>query len=179
MKHLYFLRHGLSEANKQLFWGESDSPLAPEGIEQAINAGKLAKKLGLKFDIIISSPMVRAHNTAELFAKEIGYLAEKIVIDNSLVERDFGILEGNVHKEASAEYQKDEMSVEKYEGVEKLLTMQERADKYYKYVKNLPQETILIVGHGAFGRAFRRSINNELYNGRGEILENAKLYKFI
>lgn len=179
MKNLYFLRHGLSEANKQFFWGDSDSPLAEEGVKQAITAGKMAKQAGIKFDIVISSPMIRAYDTAKLFAKEIGYPAEKIIVDDTLVERDFGVLEGIVHEKASAEYKKDERSVEKYEGVEKLETMQQRADKYFEYIKSLNEDAILIVGHGAFGRAFRRSIKNEPYKERGEILENAKLYKFI
>lgn len=180
MKNLYFLRHGLSEFNKSMTWsGDSDTPLAEEGVEQSIKAGVAAKKAGLKFDLIISSPLSRACNTAKLFAKEIGYPEDEILIDNNLLERGFGVLEGGVDEQASKEYQTDERLVEKYEGVEKLTTMQQRSDRYYEKLKSLPEETILIVGHGAFGKAFHRSIAKIPYTERGEILENAKLYKLI
>ncbi len=175
------MRHGLSEANKHMLtWsGDTDTPLAPEGIEQAIRAGQKAKEEGLTFDVIICSPLSRAHDTAKLFAKEIGYPEDKILIDKNLLERSFGIFEGRRDLIAHTKYIFSESAIDDYEGVEKLDTLQDRADKYLKYVKSLPHDNILIVGHGGFGRAFRRSVNSDDITHRGESIKNAELLKYI
>ena len=95
MKKLYFIRHGLSEMNvKGLIAGRTESPLTEEGKLQARHAGKQAKKLGI--DYIVSSPMSRAHETAKIIAKEIGYPLDKIHLNSLFIERDFGELEGKV-----------------------------------------------------------------------------------
>lgn len=181
MKHLYFLRHGLSEFNKAGIWtGDTDSPLAPKGVEQAILAGKNAKLEGFMPDLIIASPLSRALDTAKLFAKEIGYPLEKIITDSNLLERGFGTLEGNINLLAETNYKNNEASIDHIDGVEKLLTLQERADKYLTYLNSLDEyATVLVVGHGAYARALRRSINNDPLSFRGEIIANAKLLKFI
>src|SRR5580765_3395811 len=91
MKHLYFVRHGLSENNKlSIFSGQTESPLADEGREQARQAGQQAKDLHI--DHIISSPLSRAHETAQIIAREIGYPEDKIEVSSLLVERHFGVL---------------------------------------------------------------------------------------
>ena len=65
MKKLYFIRHGLSEGNVQEIWsGSTDTPLHTEGRAQAKAAGQKAKKL--KIDLVVSSPMSRAKETAEI-----------------------------------------------------------------------------------------------------------------
>lgn len=70
---LYFLRHGQSLANIQgNFAGQRDnSPLTELGIQQAKDAGKMWNEKGISLDKIISSPLIRARKTAEIFANEI------------------------------------------------------------------------------------------------------------
>ena len=71
MKNFYFVRHALSQDNKRgVFSSTNDCKLAPEGVEQAIAAGKKLKGVGI--DLIISSPLLRAVHTAELIAEQIG-----------------------------------------------------------------------------------------------------------
>ena len=70
MTHLYYCRHGLSVMNQQgLLCGSTDSPLSDEGSRQVMLAGQEAKRQGLTFDAIITSPMARAHETAQLLAR--------------------------------------------------------------------------------------------------------------
>src|SRR4051812_29809317 len=93
MKHLYFMRHGLSVMNQQgIFSGRTDTPLAPEGTEQAHAAGEYAKNL--QIDCIVSSPMARALETAQIVAGHIGYSADSIIVSELFAEREFGTLEG-------------------------------------------------------------------------------------
>src|SRR5215475_13120394 len=96
MKHIYFVRHGLTEMSKQgLRAGAgSETPLAPEGHDQAKRAGHHAKQLAI--DHIISSPQKRAHHTAQIIAREIGYPEHDIALNSLFVERHFGELEGTL-----------------------------------------------------------------------------------
>ncbi len=180
MKHLYFLRHGESEFNKANTWsGSSDTPLTSKGVDQAKQAGQKAHKKALKFDLIITSPLSRAKQTALIFAEQMGYNQSKVLVRSDTVERNFGELEGNKNLVASTKYFIDEASIDQYKDVEKLKDLQKRADKFYEYLMSLDAETILVVGHGAFGRALRRRINNRPLSERGSPFQNAELTKFV
>jgi probable phosphoglycerate mutase len=180
VQQLFYLRHGQSEFNKANRWaGQSDSPLTDHGRKQAREAGKEAKADDFMPDIIISSPLSRALETAQIFAREIGYPVDNIEIDPMLVERSFGKLEGTWNPVIAAKYLLDESSLNKYEGVEQLKDLQKRADDFYAKIQKRPEQTILIVGHGAFGRALRRTINNEPLNHRGHAYDNARLVQLV
>jgi broad specificity phosphatase PhoE len=180
MKHLYFVRHGLSEFNKANVWsGSTDSPLAPEGEEQAKTTGRKAKKDGLNIDAIVCSPLTRARQTAEYIAKELGISADKIIISDLVTERSFGELEGNVELVKATKYFFDESAIDKYEGVEKLADLQKRANEALEFLKSLPQDNILVVGHGAAGRALFRAVTGRPATVRSVRFNNAEIVKFI
>jgi phosphohistidine phosphatase len=67
----YFLRHGL--AGDREAWHDDDSlrPLTREGIKKMKREAKTIAQLDLKLDAIISSPLVRARQTAEIVAKKL------------------------------------------------------------------------------------------------------------
>ncbi|NBU34712.1 histidine phosphatase family protein [bacterium] len=180
MKHLYFVRHGLSEANKAGIWsGYFNTPLASEGHEQAKLAGKLAREQGLVFDIILSSPLDRAHHTAQHISHATGYPISDIVLYDNLIERNFGELENTQNKEAAAKYAQDESTIDAYNNVERLVDLQWRAKEVLKYLHTLPHDTVLVVAHGAFGRALRRAVNNDPLNSQFVAIQNAEIIKFI
>ena len=180
MKHLYFIRHGQSQMNALGQWGgRSDAPLTQEGIAQAMVTAKQVAKQGLSFDVIVSSPLQRAHHTAQQVAKAVQYPIDKIIINDVFVERSFGELEGTVNKEASEKYYKDEALIDTYKEVERMVDMQWRAQQALDYLNSLPHETVLVVGHGAFSRALRRAINKEPLHERGKTLNNAEIIKLI
>lgn len=180
MKRLYFIRHGLSEMNKVSVWsGSPDSPLAPEGREQAKQAGQKAKAQGFEFDLIISSPRQRAYDTAKYVAAAVGYPIDKILVMEEIVERDFGSLEGRRDLVAATHYALKESAIDKHEGVEKLDTLQKRADDFYDFVCDRPEEVILVAGHGAFGRALYRKINNKPMSYRFKIYKNADMERLV
>ena len=80
MKNLYFIRHGESTANIINLTGTDDAMLTENGIKQATDAGKAAKKEELEFDVIISSSLPRALDTAKLVAHEIDYTKDPLDI---------------------------------------------------------------------------------------------------
>lgn len=180
MKRLYFVRHGESELNKaNRMSGLSDTPLTEKGHQQARQAGLAAKKQGLAFDMIIASPLQRAHNTAKHFAAATNYPPERIEIHPRLVERNFGELEGTKDLIVTTKYFLDESAIDDYKDVESLAELQKRADEMLAYLRDLPHDTILVVSHGAFGRALRRAVNDEPIGHRGKSFGNAEIARLI
>ena len=73
MNYLILLRHGQSKWNlENKFTGLTDVDLTEAGIKEAINAGKLLKKLSINIDKIYSSELKRANDTAKKTMKEAG-----------------------------------------------------------------------------------------------------------
>jgi broad specificity phosphatase PhoE len=96
MLDLLLTRHGLTTAGEAAVLGSQiDVPLAPEGRSQA---RALADRLeGVRIDRIISSPMSRALETAQIVAT-----GRPIEIDDRLAEMDYGRWEGLVSAEIDA-----------------------------------------------------------------------------
>ena len=68
--NLFLLRHGLAaERNIPGFQRDSDRPLTPEGRKKTAGLAAGLKHLHLSFDLIITSPYVRARQTAEVVAQ--------------------------------------------------------------------------------------------------------------
>ena len=87
-----FLRHGESVGNAEARWqGQSDYMLTEKGRAQAHLLAERWKSEGVKFDLIITSPLVRARETAEIIASTLDV---KIEPESLLVERHIGEMEG-------------------------------------------------------------------------------------
>jgi len=87
-----FLRHGESVGNAEARWqGQSDYVLTEKGRAQAQALAKCWKSENMKFDLVISSPLMRARETAEIVAS---YLDAKVELDPILLERNIGEMEG-------------------------------------------------------------------------------------
>ncbi len=155
MNKLFYVRHGETYMNVAgLLSGKSETQLTENGIQQAKAAGKQLKHNFPSIDLIVCSPYERTSETAKLIAGEIGYPTEKIQMSDRLIERTFGILEGTLGKDFLATHHYRDF--DDVEGSETIEELQMRAERAFEYLKTLPQENILVVGHGAFGRAIRR-----------------------
>jgi 2,3-bisphosphoglycerate-dependent phosphoglycerate mutase len=92
---LVLLRHGESTTNAaDRFTGRLDSPLTVVGIAQAHGAAALVAHNVARVDAIVSSPMLRARQTASVIAQDLGVADEAIEIATALTERDLGALTG-------------------------------------------------------------------------------------
>ena len=85
MKKLYLIRHAKSSW-KDLFVDDFDRPLNKRGKKDAPLMGKRLKEKGIKPDLIISSPALRAKTTAQVIAKELGF--KEIVYDEKIYEAE-------------------------------------------------------------------------------------------
>jgi len=66
---VYFLRHADADSDVA---NDFDRTLTPKGLEQAEKAGKFLLRHGLLPEAIVSSPVVRARQTAEAVEKKLG-----------------------------------------------------------------------------------------------------------
>ncbi|HSY35365.1 MAG TPA: histidine phosphatase family protein [Acidobacteriaceae bacterium] len=81
--NLFILRHasaGIRRANPLL---DLKRPLDKDGKAQCLQLAHVLNALNLSFDLVVSSPLKRAQQTAQLIATETGY-EQKIVISNGL-----------------------------------------------------------------------------------------------
>ena len=68
---LFILRHGLA-VEREKFRGQDDSqrPLTPDGRKRMARAARGMRELELHFDLILTSPFLRASDTAQIVASE-------------------------------------------------------------------------------------------------------------
>ncbi len=70
--NLYLLRHGLAvEPGTAGFARDADRPLTPEGERKLDKIAKAIEAMELSFDLVLSSPYVRARQTAEIVARAL------------------------------------------------------------------------------------------------------------
>ena len=87
-----FLRHGESVGNAEARWqGQSDYVLTERGRLQVRALAERWKSEGVKFDLIVTSPLVRAKETAQIIAAAVGAPVE---LEPILMERHIGEMEG-------------------------------------------------------------------------------------
>src|SRR5256712_12674147 len=98
---LLTLRHGVTELNrdKRVSGQTLDVPLLPEGIRQAEEARD--RFAGTPLDVVISSPLARAIQTAEIVT---GFPRTAIEIDPLATERSFGRMEGLTREEVESRF---------------------------------------------------------------------------
>jgi uncharacterized phosphatase len=150
---LLYIRHGTSEFNlERRFGGSTDTPLAPQGYEDARIAAEVAA--GLVIDCIVSSPLSRCRQTAEIIAERIGFPTERIIFSELLVERGFGPLEGTPLR--------PEAEIEDEPGVETADALVARAWRANEWLSSLDARHVLVCGHGAFGRVLRSTFRPEV-----------------
>ncbi|MEN0041512.1 MAG: 2,3-bisphosphoglycerate-dependent phosphoglycerate mutase [Pseudomonadota bacterium] len=89
------VRHGQSEWNKKnLFTGWKDPDLTEQGVEEAIEAGKVLAERGMTFDIAYTSELIRAQKTCQHILDGVGQSDLETIRDEALNERNYGDLAG-------------------------------------------------------------------------------------
>ena len=153
---LILIRHGETiENKKRIVQGHTHGTLSKNGIKQT---RLVAKRLSdLKIDVIFTSDLRRAINTAKEIAKY--HPESRIVKDERLKERAFGIYDGK-HKDTLIEkvFHKKSFSYRPPKG-ESFEDVIKRVKSFYKEIlKSCPKKTVLIVSHGGVLVFFTRII---------------------
>jgi len=82
---LYIVRHGIAvDRNDPKSPPEAERPLTAAGVQKTRAAALGLRALDVKPDAVITSPYVRAAQTAEIFAEALGFPPEKIRVSDTL-----------------------------------------------------------------------------------------------
>ncbi|PID24752.1 histidine phosphatase family protein [Sporosarcina sp. P7] len=140
-----FVRHGVTAWNKEgRAQGSSNIPLDKEGIE---TAKKLALRLANeKWDVIFTSPMTRARQTADLLARQSGI---EVVEDDRLRERSGGLIEGTTEPERQQKWgpQWRELDL-KFETAESVVAR--GLEFVNEQIEKNRHQRLIVVSHGSF-----------------------------
>ncbi|MFI7698989.1 bifunctional RNase H/acid phosphatase [Nonomuraea sp. NPDC049480] len=99
---LLLLRHGETELSvERRFSGLGDPELTPNGLAQAAAAAERLSREPYRPDVIVTSPLKRARQTAAAVAERTGLDVE---VDDDLREADFGAWEGHTFTEVQRKW---------------------------------------------------------------------------
>ena len=172
---IYVARHGETAWNAlNKVCGRTDIPLTESGQQQANKLGELVKDLPVHR--IISSPMLRAVQTAQPAAEMLGL---EIETDVRLVEQDYGIYEGVDRQDPRFLANKRQFAF-RYPGGEGMMDVACRVYSLLDELKeNGKSENALLVCHGGVCRLIRtyfEDMTNEEFFLYSE--ENANLREY-
>lgn len=69
---LYILRHGdAGDHGDPRYPNDAARPLTSKGIKRTRQLGNALRQMGISFDVIFSSPLIRARQTAEIVARSL------------------------------------------------------------------------------------------------------------
>ncbi len=147
MSKFIFVRHGQSQANADGILADPHSPLTEEGLKQARRTGYELRGMGIK--TVVCSPFLRAQQTAETIAGELGIDVAHIKIIEELHERRLGKLELTPKVHDSEWYE----TTYGEEGMELRPDIIKRMQKCLSKIKAESKNgLVLAVGHGGSGR---------------------------
>jgi phosphohistidine phosphatase len=69
---LYEIRHGVAEERGEAWPDDTKRPLTTRGVSRLQKAAHAINQLGVRFDVVLTSPLVRARQTAEVVAAAFG-----------------------------------------------------------------------------------------------------------
>lgn len=112
MTKLVLLRHGFSQWNKEnRFTGWHDIDLAPEGVDEAREAGRLLKAKGFTFDSAYTSVLKRAIHTLWTVLDELDQAWLPVIKDWHLNERHYGALTGLNKADTARKYGEAQLKI--------------------------------------------------------------------
>ena len=175
------VRHGETDWNvARRLQGHTDIPLNQHGITQAKQMAKALKAVDLQFDILYSSDLRRAADTAAAVEEKFGVHA---ILDQALRERHLGALQGLTTDEAS-QLKPDLWSSHLSRNLEHTLeggeSIKQFAQRIHGALENIRTQhigkTILLVSHGgALDMMYRLASKQSLESEKAVAVPNASV----
>ena len=175
MNHFYFIRHGETVWNvENKICGATDIELTERGHQQAIETGKKILEMGIKADMILTSPLVRAAETARHISEITGIPMQ---VEPRLIEQNFGRYESTPRDGAEFHEAKKDMA-SRFGSGESMLQLAQRIYNLLDDVKASDKEYIL-VAHNGIARiveSYFREMDNEDFSSFG--IKNCEVKKY-
>lgn len=186
---IFVTRHGQTSWNALgKIQGQTDIELNDTGREQAEKTGNLIKEE--KIDLIITSPLKRAKETAEIINENFNV---KIIEDNRIMERSYGKCEGltKEEREKLRNVNTEMRNIWNYSynsTINNVETMQDFCSRIYKFLDDITEKykdkNILLVTHGGVSipiKCYFTKYPLKKLNRRNEeikALKNCEIVKF-
>ena len=177
MRNLYFVRHGQTIWNvENKICGATDIALTEEGHRQAEELGEEIRRQGVKADVILYSPLIRAADTARHISEITGIPAR---VEPRLKEQNFGKYEstprnGKEFQEAKRQF------ISGYEGGESMFRLAQRIYNLLDEIRDDKEEKIyILVAHNGIARvvnSYFHEMTNEEYASFG--IKNCQILKY-
>ncbi len=175
MSHIYFARHGQTVWNvENKICGATDIELTKKGCEQAKILGEKILAENYDIDEILSSPLIRASETARIVSEITGIpMREEI----RLKEQCFGKYEGTP-RNGGEFYKAKTHFLDSYQGGESMMKMGQRIYNLLDELKNSNKIYLLVAHNGVarFVRSYFEDMTNEEF-GRYAI-RNCEIKRF-
>lgn len=155
MKRLYLLRHGQTEFNvKKLVQGRCDSPLTDLGRKQAGMAAAWLKGHDVVPDKVVSSPLGRAMDTAQLVATELLGPDAAVEPCEGIIERCYGTFEEGPHDALPTDVWDPGEDLVPFGGEGSKALQERMVATLINLISTEDIETLLAVSHGSASRQF-------------------------
>lgn len=163
MKTVYFLRHGQTKLNKGLIHQYPDTMLSSNGHDQALKA---AQRLSDEsFDVILTSPLIRARQTAQAVAEATGKPIEEVALFEELrrprIVYGKNWLSWTSMKAMLSIYWNAGRDNWHYSDEENLEEFHARSRRALEYLAQRPEEKILVVTHRGLMAALKERIMHD------------------
>ncbi len=145
---IYIVRHGQVPHNALGQYNTDDEDLTEVGINQAEELKEKIKNI--TFDIIISSPLIRAKHTANI----ININNKKIITDSRIKERSCGDLSGKPLEITNRDEYWNYNTTIQYGTSENIKLFFERVFEFLDELKTKEYDSVLIVAHSGVSKAF-------------------------
>lgn len=151
MTEIYLLRHGQTDSNmRSTYLGHTDISLNDNGLKQAKKAANMLSKI--QFDVVYTSPLTRAIQTAQEVTKYYRNIPLKMSYD--VQERDYGIFDDltmseiiNTYPTQHHDWKCNWLDYQIPDG-ESATNVQKRVDEFFeKTLKTHQNQKVLIVTH--------------------------------
>lgn len=170
--NVYIVRHGEVPHNALHQYNITDEDLTELGVNQAEELKEKIK--GMNFDVIISSPLIRAKHTAEIITDN-----KEIFFDERIKERSCGSLSGQPLEVTNREEYWNYYTDIQYGTSENIQEFFNRVYDFLDELKTKEYESVLIVAHSGVSKAFNgyfEGIQDGKFLNRG--LKNCEIKEY-
>jgi broad specificity phosphatase PhoE len=177
-KYIYFVRHGQSEANLDPVFQGPDEPLTQHGIEQATFVADRLRTI--KAEVIITSPMPRARETAAIIHKatqipfEVNKLFREYRPPSTLAGKHKDLPEGQIFLRQQREHFADQLW--HYSDEDNYHDLHTRAIEVLAHLIERPEHCMIVVSHAGFARVIMTAMITE---GSPDPLLAQRLTRFL
>ncbi len=152
-KHIYFVRHGESEANASRTYRGKDTPLTEAGRAQAAIVAERVAKLGI--EALVTSDFIRAKDTAAIIGEKAGVTPEEHPIFGEWIEPEHLLGKSYDHPDAKAIreaiHESDDPEF-RHSTEESFAEMKRRAVQCYAFLEQHSAKHICVIAHLGFLR---------------------------